>query len=370
MYTGRVIMASQRARVVRAWREGRSAPWDAVLIPLALAYRSALAIRRVAYASGLLRSGRLPCRVVAVGNLTVGGTGKTPLVEHLARSLRARGRRVVILSRGYGRRASEAVSVVSDGARVLLDAGAAGDEPALLARRLHGVPVVVGRDRHRAGMWLMSRFCPDVVLLDDGFQHMRLHKDLEVVCLDARAPWGRGGLLPRGSLREPRAALRRADLLVLTHAVDSGDTARLRRELRTWVPHAPVALAEYEPEGCVEVGSGRVHAGDAIRGRPCLTFAGIAIPEDFAATVTGAGGLVRDFVAFPDHHAYTVRELAALEARARHVGAHLLVTTEKDAVRLPPVVSMPVWVFRVRLRLWGEEPGWWTTLESGTRGRS
>jgi tetraacyldisaccharide 4'-kinase len=249
-----VLTATQRARLVRAWRDGLPAPWDTVLAGAALAYRGGLALRRAAYALGVRRTRTLACRVVAVGNLTVGGTGKTPLVELIARTLSSRGRRVAIVSRGYGRAGAAAIRLVSDGAALLLTPQEAGDEPFLLARRLAheraGVPVVVGRDRFRAGAFALQRFGVDVLLLDDGFQQRRLRKDVEIVCLDARAPWGHRGLLPRGILREPPAALARADFLVLTHAgpLDDLDLPRTEATLRSRAPEARIAVATYEVE--------------------------------------------------------------------------------------------------------------------------
>lgn len=362
------LTPTRRARLVRAWRDGLPAPWDALLGVGALAYRGGLAARRAAYAVGLLRTRRLACRVVAVGNLTVGGTGKTPLVELLARELTARGRAVVVLSRGYGRRPASPIGLVSDGARALLTAAEAGDEPSLLARRLRGVPIVVGRDRYRAGAWALERFSPDVLLLDDGFQQRRLRTDVDVVCLDARAPWGRRGLLPRGSLREPPSALGRAHLLVLTHAAEA-ERERAEAEVRRHAPAAPIARASYEPEGFEDVRARGVVPVEALAERPVLAFAGIAVPERFAATLARLGILPREFVAFPDHHPYDAADVAALEARARRLGAEALLTTEKDAVRLPAEGALPVWALRVRLRL--EDPGgaWWRALEARLAGR-
>ncbi len=352
---------------MRAWREGLPAPWDTVLAGAALAYRGGLGLRRAAYAAGLLRSGALPCRVIAVGNLTVGGTGKTPLVELLARRLSARGARVVVLSRGYGRRGPESVRVVSDGARLLLGPDEAGDEPFLLARRLGdapgGVPVVVGRDRLRAGAWALPRFHPDVLLLDDGFQQRRLVKDVDIVCLDARAPWGGRGLLPRGSLREPPQALARADLLVLSRPAAAPAPSRAEAEVRARAPRAPLALATYEAEGVEDVRAGTVFGLDRLHGPALLAFAGIAVPENFAATLGAIGVTPRDFLPFPDHHAYAAEDVMALEARARAVGAEVLLTTEKDAVRIPTGGRLPVWALRVRLRLDDGAEAWWAALE-------
>jgi len=368
-----VLTGTQRARLTHAWKNGLPAPLGTVLLPAALCYRGGLALHRAAYALGLLRTRRLPCRVVAVGNLTVGGTGKTPLVELIARTLAGQGHRVVVLSRGYGGRAPGPVSVVSDGEHLLLGPAEAGDEPVLLARRLSdvpgGVPVVVGRDRFRAGISALSRFDPDVIILDDGFQHRRLHKDVEILCLDARAPWGHGGLLPRGSLREPPAAARRAHLLVVTHAEASRDLPTVEAELARRAPGAPIARASYEATGARHLASGERRALDAVREVPALAFAGIAVPASLAETLAGCGIVPRAFVPFPDHHPYQAADLARLEREARAVGAEILLTTEKDAVRLPASVGLPVWAVLVRLVL--TDPGgvWWRMLTTRLGGR-
>jgi tetraacyldisaccharide 4'-kinase len=309
--------------------------------------------------------------VVSLGNLTVGGTGKTPAVEMVARWLTDEGRRVAIVSRGYGRRAEEPVELVSDGGAPRLPADRAGDEPLLLARRLPGVAVVVGADRLLAGQWTVARLRPDVVLLDDGFQQRRLLKDVEIVCLDARAPWGPGELFPRGTLREPRSALARADLLLATRADARRNHAGLLEEIRHYAGPKPCLLADYTVESLEDLESGALHPASALEGRGVLAFAGIAAPERLAATLTAKGAIVRDLVPFPDHHAYQRRDLDAVARRARAVGASLLVTTEKDAMRLRPSGTsgtgdlpvrphpggdalLPTWVLRVRLEcdLW------------------
>ena len=299
-----------------------------------------------------------------MGNLTLGGTGKTPTVEMVARWLRDEGRRVAIVSRGYGRRPGAPVELVSDGGAPRLSAERAGDEPLLLARRLPGVGVVVGADRLEAGRWAARHLRPDVVLLDDGFQQRRLLKDVEIVCLDARAPWGPGGLFPRGTLREPPAALARAHLVVLTGAAggpDPGLVAEVRRRAGP-VPHL---VADYAVDGLEDLESGALRPGTDLGDRAVLAFAGIAAPERFRATLAMHGARVRELVAFPDHHAFRPRDLEGLVRRARAVGADLLVTTEKDAVRLerpdpsgsrgttrvpwPRDAWLPVWAVRIRL---------------------
>jgi tetraacyldisaccharide 4'-kinase len=358
--------ALRRGRLLRAWREGRAGPLAGALTPAAWAYRGGLLLREAAYGRGWLARGRLACPVVSVGNLTLGGTGKTPAVEMVARWLVEDGRRVAIVSRGYGRRPGAPVELVSDGGGPRLSAERAGDEPLLLARRLPGVAVVVGADRLAAGRWAVTELHPDVVLLDDGFQQRRLLKDVEIVCLDARMPWGPGGLFPQGTLREPPSALRRAHLLLVTRGDAGRNLAGLLEEIRQHAGPAPCLAADYAVEGLEELRSGTLHSVDALRGRGVLAFAGIAAPERLAETLMAHGALVRDLIAFPDHHAYGPRDLDAVARRARAVGAGLVVTTEKDAVRLglpsaPGAVRdsvlarqvveglPPTWALRVRL---------------------
>jgi tetraacyldisaccharide 4'-kinase len=355
-----------RARLVGAWQRGLPAPLRAALAPAAWGYRVALALRRLAYDRGLLREGRLPCPVVSVGNLTVGGTGKTPVVELIARWLGEEGLRVAVVSRGYGRRGA-AVELVSDGRGPLVDVARAGDEPVLLAARVRGLVVVVGADRLAAGRWVVERGGIDVIVLDDGFQQRRLRKDIEIVCLDARAPFGRGGLFPLGTLREPPEAIRRAHLVVLTHAGPRVDVGRLLAEVRVRAPGAPCVTGDYRVEDLLDPGTGATHPIDALRGRAVLAFAGIAVPEGLAATLEGFGVTVRDLVGFPDHHAYAPGDRVLLARRARAAAADLLVTTEKDAVRLGPLRGgdgplPPVWVLRVRLHLEGAVDAWRAAL--------
>ena len=336
-------------------------PLGLALAPAAWAYRAGALVREEAYTRGWLARGRLPCPVVSVGNLTMGGTGKTPAVEMVARWLADEGRWITIVSRGYGRRPTAPVELVSDGGMPRLSAEHAGDEPLLLARRLPGVAVVVGADRLAAGQWAVANLRPDVILLDDGFQQRRLLKDVEIVCLDARAPWGPGGLFPRGTLREPVSALARAHLVIVTRADPRRNLAGLLEEIRQHAGAAPCLPVDYAVEDFEDLGSGARHPADTLRGRSVLAFAGIAAPERLGETLVACGAIVRDIVAFPDHHGYEPRELEAVTRRARRVGAGLLVTTEKDAVRLVKPggatattcrdgeAPLPLWALRVRL---------------------
>ncbi len=197
----------------------------ALLIPCAFLYGVVLRLRAYFYARRILAAHRLAAPVVSVGNLSVGGTGKTPMAMYLARLFIERGKRVALLSRGYGGAGGDAVRVVSDGSRLLLSPAEAGDEPVLLARSVPGLIVVTGSDRYRAGLEAFERFQPDIFLLDDGYQHLRLKRDINILLLDAVRPFGNGWTLPAGLLREPLSAVRRADFIVWTR---SGRETRCR----------------------------------------------------------------------------------------------------------------------------------------------
>ena len=246
-------MSDLHERVTRVWQGGVGPAASRALDVAARGYRGLLDAREWLYGRGVLRCRALGVPVVSVGNLTVGGTGKTPAVELVVRTLLALGHRPAVLSRGYGRR-SHGIRVVADGSSMRLNADEAGDEPILLARRLPGVPVIVGAHRYGAGRVAVERFGVTALVLDDGFQHRTLAKDVEILMARARAPWGNGRLLPAGPMREPLAALARADLVV---AVGNGalGTDEVASAVRRWAPHAPIVTAMLER---------RAHAASAV----------------------------------------------------------------------------------------------------------
>lgn len=311
---------------------------------------------RQLYEKGWLAGRRLPAPVVSIGNLVVGGTGKTPLTAWLASRYQAAGCRVVILSRGYGGQAA-GIQVVSDGRRLLRRPPQAGDEACLLAGKLPGIPVVTGGDRHRAGLRAWEAFHPDLFLLDDGFQHHSLHRDLDVVLLDASRPFGNGRLLPRGPLREPVATLQRPLILVLTRYDD-------RRHRRTWVdlqaafPRAVVVRAAFSQTVALRFPGGRRLSLLALSQARLAAVAGLARPEVFAVSLRELGLHLCHFFVFPDHHAFSSREAAALTAAAARQGATGLITTEKDWLRLAPVWpgTMPVYVVPLEVHLLDDWP--------------
>ncbi len=327
------------------------------------AYRGLLEVRERLYGWGVLKSRRLPCPVVSIGNLTLGGSGKTPAVELAVRTLRELGVLPAVVSRGYGRR-SAGVQVVADQSGLRADPLWAGDEPFLLALRLPGVPVVVGENRYEAGRRCLESFGVGALVLDDAFQHRTLEKDLEIVLVAGRSPWGNGHLFPRGPLREPLSALRRAHLVVVVGG-DPDGSALVEEAVGRENPRAPIVAADYQPVECWQVRETTPCAPEALRGRGLLGFAGIARPEGFRRTVEGLGVSLTGFVEFADHHWYEPADLTAMARQAEDSGAEGLVTTEKDYVRLSAVAlqTLPIWVLSVRLEITRGHARWREAFE-------
>jgi len=307
--------------------------------------------KNLAYDLGACKPRRLPAPVIGVGNLAAGGTGKTPLVMALVKALMALDLPAAVISRGYGgvgAAAVKGVTWVSRGGEVLAKPEIAGDEPLLLAKSL-GVPVAVGPDRHEVGATLLKELGPRVLVGDDLFQHRRLHRDLDIVCLDASDPLA-GGLLPRGRLREPAAGLRRAQAVVLTRASEPEAAARTRAWLRSFWGPGPVLACRHRLEGLSRRGGQEVGPGE-LRDRPVLAFCGLASPQSFREGLEGIGLRVLDLQAFPDHYPFTPADLEGLWQRAAELGAAALVCSEKDEVRLPQALppEMEIWITRLGL---------------------
>ncbi|HEX2437789.1 MAG TPA: tetraacyldisaccharide 4'-kinase [Methylomirabilota bacterium] len=361
---------SARRRLAQSWEHGFTAGTGPLLSVLAGGYRGLVGARDWLYARGMLHGRSLGCPVVSIGNLTVGGTGKTPAVELAVRTLLDLGHRPAVLSRGYGRRGG-GVQIVADAASIRLDAEEAGDEPFLLARRLPGVPVVVGANRYEAGGVARARFGVTAVVLDDGFQHRTLAKDLEIVMARATQPWGNGRLLPGGPLREPLAGLARADLVVATGARGPADAGEVTATVARLAPRVPVLTAVHVPTECFESTPMRQVPVGALAGARLLAFAGIGTPSGFRRTLDEAGVTVVEFEAFSDHHWYAREDLSRLERRAAVAGADGFVTTEKDWVRLRslPPLARPVYVLSVRLALTSGEAEWRAAFERLAKAR-
>jgi tetraacyldisaccharide 4'-kinase len=313
-------------------------------------YRAASRARRAAYQIGLLPGKKVPARVIVVGNLTVGGTGKTPLAAWIAAGLAGRGIKTAVVSRGYKGKAPGETVVVSEGEGPLAGPEAAGDEAALLAARLKGVPVVAGRDRAAACERAISSFGSTHLVLDDGFQHLALERDVDVLVMRADRDPAKEHLLPRGPLREPVTAAARAHAIVLSGA--AGKDAKRFGWMDRVCPDTPVFAMRYRAAG-LEPLEGDDSGDDA----PCLAFCGIGSPDGFFASLEEAGVEVAEKVVFADHQRYGPALVAGLVGRAGKAGASRLVTTDKDAVKIKPewARGTPVYVFRVEPDLFGEE---------------
>jgi tetraacyldisaccharide 4'-kinase len=326
------------------------------LWPASVLYGRVTRWRVEAYRRGWLRTVRLPVPVVSVGNLTVGGTGKTPLVAAIATMLEASGRRVAIVSRGYGRSGGE-VRVVSlgDGSGPRLGAREAGDEPLLLAESLPRCVVVVGADRAEAGRVAIESGGADVIVADDAFQHLRLERTLNLLAVDATNPFAAGWLLPAGGLREPVAAARRADAVIVTRCDRIGETINLEAQLRRLRPGLPFFHAITRP--LLLRGPGGASAPlEAIAGQKVAAFSGIARPRFLVQDLERAGARVVAFLPFEDHHWYRDGDLETIARRAREAGAERLITTHKDLVRLAPAQreALSVWWLEVGVEYWDD----------------
>ena len=307
---------------------------------------------------GLRRRGHLPVPVISIGNLSVGGTGKTPMTQFLCRLFQSQGKRVVVLSRGHGGE-SHGVRLVSDAeGRVFQNAGEAGDEPVLLAKTLCGVPVFVGKDRRESGREALRRFAVDLLVLDDGFQFWQLTRDVDIVLLDARRPFDNGWALPRGLLREPKRHLARASVVVATRSgglLEAGRQA-LAEQVRRLAPNAPLFFADHRAVGLVPADnlSGAVQPLETLHDTRVFAVSAIAQPRSFVDTLERAGARVVGRRDLRDHHNFSPEQAKDVVQEAVQAGAECVVMTEKDAVKWPaftPVAELPTYALRIEMAL-------------------
>jgi tetraacyldisaccharide 4'-kinase len=301
---------------------------SAPLALLSLFYGLGVRLRLFAYRRMRRRS--LPGFVVSVGNLTVGGTGKTPAACMLAEWAVSEGYSAAILSRGYGGRYMDKVLEVSDGKVITATAVEAGDEPYLMAKKLHGVPVIISKKRHLAGLHAHEKFGTNFFILDDGFQHLALKRDLDLVLLDSSSPFGNGHLLPWGPLREPATELKRADALILTRSGQNATGNDLSKDLQRRSPGKPLFRSEHAPEKVLFPNKEEVFDPEFLKGKRVLAFAGIARPEAFKETLIRLGAEVVSFKGYADHHAYKTNDMQELSSEKARLKAAYLLTTEKE----------------------------------------
>jgi tetraacyldisaccharide 4'-kinase len=322
----------------------------AVLRAAGALYGLGQAARVQAYRHGVMKSYRAPCPVISVGNVVSGGTGKTPMVVWLAERLQRAGRRVAVVSRGYRQSAAAPVTVVSDLDGVRLRPPAAADEACLVGARLPGVAVLTGRDRRRLIDHAVQGFGCDTILMDDGFQHLKVGRDLDVCLLDAAQPFGNGAVLPGGILRESPRALRRADLAVLTRADTPRHVDLAIEEIHGVAPGLPVVVTRHVPRDLLRLSDPEVLPADGLGEARALGFSGIARPDSFRRLLEREQVRLAGWFVFQDHHQFTAGDFLAMEDEAKVVGAECLVCTEKDAVKIDPDWSpLPIYVLRMEL---------------------
>ncbi|MBJ6801696.1 tetraacyldisaccharide 4'-kinase [Geomonas propionica] len=312
-------------------------------------YAGVLRLRAVGYRLGLIPSHRLQRPVISVGNLVLGGTGKTPTVAWLAARLMRQGKRVCVLSRGYGGSAEGEIRIVSDGEKLLLTPEEAGDEPCQLAGMLPGLMVVIGSNRYRAGLHALDTLNPDVFILDDGYQHLKLKRDLNLLLLDAGNPFDNGLTLPGGFLREAPAAAGRADLVICTRTPEG-------KERIVPVPGKPTCWTRHRLSGMIPLGGGPAAGFEAAQGSRAMAFSGIANPGAFFDGLEAVGVRPVTTLSFPDHASYGEPEIAAILRLKTASRSTVLLTTQKDAVKLLPHADKLSGCFAVVLELEFEDP--------------
>jgi tetraacyldisaccharide 4'-kinase len=327
------------------------------MLGLSVIYGAGLKIRVSGYKSGLLESKKLPCKVISVGNITTGGTGKTPMTVYLARRIHQMGYRAAVISRGYRGRAEKSGGIVSNGREIFMGPRLAGDEPFMVATRLKTVevPVLVGQNRYRIGLLALDKFKPDVIILDDGFQHLHLARDINLVLLDSIRPFSNKYLLPRGLLREPVSSLARADMFILTRSKRGSDILKpetlniikshLKGRQLYKANHVPV-LHKWIEANTIPSGNNMssLHGHDlnALKKRKVFAFSGLANNDGFKHTLEDLQSHVLGFIGFPDHHSYDENDISNIACSASDAGADVLCTTEKDYCRITNKTNWPM----------------------------
>ena len=329
--------------------------------PFAPLYSCLMANRSTLYRKGVFRQHKLTAPVISVGNLLMGGTGKTPLVHYIAELLLHHNRKPAVLSRGYKGTSNGPVNVVSNGSEILMNAAEAGDEPRLLADTLPGVPVLTGKKRHVTGLYAIDTLGADTLILDDGFQHLALARDLDLVLFSAHKLLGNGRVIPGGELREPLSSLNRADAFIISGISHESapEVEKFIAFLKQKFPQKPVFTGRYLTEEKIQrLDQGKIESQpiSGLTGKPLFGFCGIAQPRSFKSTLQNEKLNITDFASYPDHYVYSRSEIKSLTERAKRSGADGLITTAKDFVKLKEILlpGFPVYVLSVKLQMTSE----------------
>ncbi len=357
-----------------------------ILGALSVVYRAIVQLRLSLYRHRVFRNHSPGCLVISVGNLTVGGTGKTPVVELLARALQQGGRKVAILSRGYKsvprplalrlldkitrKKAVFVPRIVSDGRSLLLDSRTAGDEPFMLANNLRGVVVLVDRDRVKSSLYAVREFGVDTIILDDGMQYVRMRHGLDIVLVDRQAPFGNEHVLPRGTLREPPANLRRATHIFLTKC-DGSDNSEIIARIRRYNRTADIIECSHRPRHVRNFVTGEILPLSMLQGLRVGSLCGIAVPESFENALRGLGAHLEITKSYADHHRFTTQEIERFIRRCARREIEAILTTEKDAVRIPRILDpeVPIFYLRVEIEILAGQASWERFVDRLTKPR-
>ena len=313
-------------------------------------YLLIITFRNWLYDHQILEEVKLPCPVICVGNITVGGTGKTPCVIMLAKMLHSHGFKPAILSRGYGGKNTKSVDIVSDGNNILLDSKTSGDEPFLMAQSLKSIPIIIGSKRIKTGKTAIDQFGANVLICDDAMQHRQIFRDINLVLLDSLDLLGNGHVLPRGKLREPIAGLKRASAFLLTRTNETFSLDSINSNL-TQLGNIPIFTSIHKPKDVIKGDHSDQWPVSSLAGKKVCAFCGIANPDSFKKSLLAAQAQILSWDAFPDHHNYNRNELEIIENKFYAYKADLIITTQKDGMRLQNFVEFLNLIYIMRIEM-------------------
>ncbi len=323
--------------------------WGIATLPLSGLYGAAAFLKNFLYDSNIIKPTQVPGKIISIGNISVGGTGKTPLVNTLVSMLIKNGYRTAVVSRGYGGTGKGTICV-SDGKNIFSNSEESGDESLLLAKNLAGTPVVVGVDRISAAQYARKKFKTEVIILDDGFQHRKIYRDIDIITINASNPWGNKMLLPSGPLRESLKSLHRGDVFIITHSDKSKYIVEIKSCISKFSQN-PIFLTCHSPVSFYTFDHKKISLPN-LKNQPVLAFSGIGNPDSFRNTLKDIGCNIKEFIPFPDHYYYTNSDKKDIMERALYKKVKVIITTEKDMVRINSWKknSIPLYYLKIELK--------------------
>ena len=321
------------------------------LFALSKIYHLATSLRNTAFRKKFIKVKKAPCKVISIGNIAVGGTGKTPFACFLAQKLKDEGLKVAILSRGYGRSGSLKICLVSDGEKILSSARDSGDEPYMISQKLDGVPVIVGKNRYQCSLFAKKKFDIDIVILDDGFQHQYIHRNINLLVINANNPFGNGQLLPCGILREPIENIKRANLILINKIQNNLPLDPIYNTIKKYNPNVAIFKATYVPKLLIPLDNeGKNQKIDFLKGKNVLAFSGIGDPQSFIRCLKNEGINIKTHLIFSDHHWFSKKDI---ETIIRHASeADCIITTDKDRIKIKKYLHLfPMPIFALSMGL-------------------